>query len=28
LEVRTWIKDNILPEKRIPGEILTTDIHQ
>ena len=28
LEVRTWIKDNILPEKRIPGEMLDVDIHQ
>jgi ATP-dependent DNA helicase RecQ len=28
LEVRTWIKDKILPEKLIPGEILTADIHQ
>ncbi len=28
LEVRAWIKDNILPEKLIHGEILTADIHQ
>jgi hypothetical protein len=28
LKVRAWIKDNILPEKLIPGEILTADIRQ
>lgn len=28
LEVKTWIKDNILLEKRIPGEIFTADIRQ
>jgi ATP-dependent DNA helicase RecQ len=28
LEVRSWIKDNILPEKLIPREILTADIQQ
>ena len=28
LEVSSWIKDNILPEKLIPREILTADIQQ
>jgi len=28
LEVRSWIKNNILPEKLIPREILTADIQQ
>jgi len=28
LDVNSWIKNNILPEKRIPGEILIEDIHQ
>jgi len=26
LEVRSWMKDNILPEKLIPREIFTADI--
>jgi hypothetical protein len=28
LKVRNWIKDNILPEKLIPAEILTADIRR
>jgi ATP-dependent DNA helicase RecQ len=28
LEVRNWIRNNVLPEKLIPGEILTADIRK